>query len=95
MTLPHQTDDNEGLQSSRERDNRTSDRNINAYAQKADNNSCGVGCVAPNGNIRLNSAPHEATGDSPFYILHAFDPHGPLREVPQENLSWNHIECDD
>ncbi|EYC40353.1 hypothetical protein Y032_0618g710 [Ancylostoma ceylanicum] len=42
-----------------------------------------------------NSAPHEAIGDSPFFTLHAFDPNGPSKEIPAENLSWNHIDFND
>ncbi|KAL6738186.1 hypothetical protein Aduo_011760 [Ancylostoma duodenale] len=42
-----------------------------------------------------NSAPHEAVGESPFYMLHAFDPNYPSNEIPGEHLSWNHIDFDD
>ncbi|EYC35032.1 hypothetical protein Y032_1180g3735 [Ancylostoma ceylanicum] len=42
-----------------------------------------------------NSAPHEAVGESPFYMLHAFDPNYPSNEIPSEHLSWNHIDFDD
>ncbi|EYC28685.1 hypothetical protein Y032_0007g3355 [Ancylostoma ceylanicum] len=42
-----------------------------------------------------NSAPHEAIGDSPFYMLHAFDPNQPSNEIPSESLSWNHVDFDD
>ncbi|KAL6738325.1 hypothetical protein Aduo_011885 [Ancylostoma duodenale] len=42
-----------------------------------------------------NSAPHEAVGESPFYMLHAFDPNYPSNEIPSEQLSWNHIDFDD
>ncbi|EYC39508.1 hypothetical protein Y032_0653g1175 [Ancylostoma ceylanicum] len=42
-----------------------------------------------------NSSPHEATGESPFYILHAFDPGYPSKVVPRDKLSFNCIDFDD
>lgn len=42
-----------------------------------------------------NMAPHEATGESPFYILHAFDPGYPSKVIPKEKLSFNCIDYDD
>ncbi|EYC05726.1 hypothetical protein Y032_0080g1333 [Ancylostoma ceylanicum] len=42
-----------------------------------------------------NSCPHDATGESPFYLLHAFDPNYPSKVIPQDKLSFNHFDVDD
>ena len=41
-----------------------------------------------------STAPHEATRESPFYSLHAFDHHYPSNEIPVF-LNWNHVDYDD
>ncbi|XGW13215.1 hypothetical protein V3C99_013667, partial [Haemonchus contortus] len=42
-----------------------------------------------------NSSPHDATGESPFYLLHAFDPNYPSSIIPRDQLSFNHLDADD
>ncbi|VDP57942.1 unnamed protein product [Heligmosomoides polygyrus] len=50
--------------------------------------------ILPMTVFAYNSAPHDATRESPFYILHAFDPNGPSKKIPRQELSWRHIEFD-
>ncbi|XGW33812.1 hypothetical protein V3C99_017905 [Haemonchus contortus] len=42
-----------------------------------------------------NSAPHDATGESPFYLSHAMDPHYPSNVIPQDGVTFNHFDADD
>ncbi|KHJ96885.1 hypothetical protein OESDEN_03142 [Oesophagostomum dentatum] len=42
-----------------------------------------------------NSSPHEAIDDSPFCLLHAFDPNYPTDVIPEDRLSFYHVDLDD
>lgn len=42
-----------------------------------------------------NAAPHDATGESPLYLLHAMDPNYPSNVIPNDKLSFNHVATDD
>lgn len=39
-----------------------------------------------------NSIPHEATGESPFCLLHAFEPNCASNGVPEQELTWKHLD---
>ncbi|KAL6723720.1 hypothetical protein Aduo_018696 [Ancylostoma duodenale] len=41
-----------------------------------------------------NSSPHSSTGESPFFLLHAFDPHYPSKVIPREELSPYQVDID-
>ncbi|EYC40424.1 hypothetical protein Y032_0612g655 [Ancylostoma ceylanicum] len=94
--LWHKTVHDQGVQPEGKRYHRTCNRDNHTYAEEENCDSSAVGCIVTNGRLCIvNSAPHEATGDSPFYLLHAFDPNQPSNEIPQDELSWNHIDFDD
>ncbi|EYC37336.1 hypothetical protein Y032_0802g2426 [Ancylostoma ceylanicum] len=42
-----------------------------------------------------NSSPHDAIGESPFYMLHAFDPNQPSDVIPADQLALHHMDLDD
>ncbi|VDL78193.1 unnamed protein product [Nippostrongylus brasiliensis] len=42
-----------------------------------------------------NCAPHDATGESPFFLLHAADPNYPSNVIPRDELCFNHMDTDD
>uniref|UniRef100_A0A7I4Z4J9 Integrase catalytic domain-containing protein n=1 Tax=Haemonchus contortus TaxID=6289 RepID=A0A7I4Z4J9_HAECO len=42
-----------------------------------------------------NSSPHDATEESPFYLLHAMDPHYLSNVIPRDGVTFNHFDADD
>uniref|UniRef100_A0A7I4YT76 RNA-directed DNA polymerase n=1 Tax=Haemonchus contortus TaxID=6289 RepID=A0A7I4YT76_HAECO len=51
--------------------------------------------VIPHVVYAYNISPHEATNESPFFILHGFDPVFPSNVIPSDELSPYRIDADD
>lgn len=53
------------------------------------------GELLPNVVYAYNMTPHEATGESPIFLLHGFDPVVPSNVVPMEEVKCYNVDFDD
>ncbi|EYB98415.1 hypothetical protein Y032_0131g1611 [Ancylostoma ceylanicum] len=51
--------------------------------------------MLPNVLYAYNVTPHEATGESPFFLLHGFDPFMPSSVIPEGQVAKYQIDLDD
>ncbi|KAL6730441.1 hypothetical protein Aduo_001418 [Ancylostoma duodenale] len=51
--------------------------------------------MLPNAVYAYNVTPHAATGESPFFLLHGFDPVIPMNSVPEGKVELHHVDLDD
>ncbi|KAL6738274.1 hypothetical protein Aduo_011837 [Ancylostoma duodenale] len=51
--------------------------------------------MLPNVVYAYNVTPHEATGESPFFLLHGFDPFIPSSVIPEGQVTKYQIDLDD